>query len=159
VSAYLQTDVVMYPGFSGGALIDAEGNVLGLNTSGLLRGASIALPAETIRESVSILIQHGHVRRGFLGVAAQPVRLPHAIAEKLGQETGLLLLSVEPDGPADRAGLMLGDTLGQVGGAPARQMDDLLGALGPEAVDQTVVARILRGGELREVQVRIGERK
>jgi len=159
MSAYLQTDVVMYPGFSGGALVDAEGNLVGMNTSGILRGASLSIPADTIRQTVEMLLQHGRVRRGFLGLTAQPAHLPRPLAEKLGQETGLLMISVEPGGPADQAGLMLGDTLVGVGSLKVRHLDDLMAALGPETVGQKIRARVIRGGQERELEVTIGERK
>ncbi len=159
MSAYLQTDVVMYPGFSGGALVDAEGNFVGMNTSGILRGASLTIPADTIRQVMEMLLQHGRVRRGFLGLTAQPARLPRPMAEKLSQDIGLLLISVEPGGPADQAGLMLGDTLVGVGSLPVRHLDDLMAALGPETVGQRVRARLIRGGQERELEVTIGERK
>jgi S1-C subfamily serine protease len=76
IDRYLQTDVVMYPGFSGGPLVNAGGEVLGLNTSALLRGISITVPGTTLRQVVGALLSHGRVRRGYLGVGAQPVRLP-----------------------------------------------------------------------------------
>jgi S1-C subfamily serine protease len=93
---YLQTDVVMYPGFSGGPLVDASGRVIGINTSALLRGTSLAVPTATVSRVVADLLAHGQVRRGYLGVGTQPARLPARLAEQLGQETGLLLVSVEP---------------------------------------------------------------
>src|SRR6185369_6379545 len=111
IDRYMQTDVVMYPGFSGGPLVDANGSVLGLNTSALMRGVSLTLPASTIRRVAEMLTSHGKVRQGYLGVKAQPVRLPAGLASQLGQETGLMLASVEPDSPAEKGGLMLGDVL------------------------------------------------
>jgi S1-C subfamily serine protease len=158
VEPYLQTDLVMYPGFSGGPLVDASGQVLGLNTSALLRGISLAVPTPTLREVVETLLSHGRVKRGYLGVGAQPVRLPANLKEQLGQETGLLLVSVEPDGPAGQAGLMLGDTLVALDGQPLGQMDDLLAMLGGDRVGRAVPVRIIRGGQVQEVTVTIGER-
>ena len=158
VDRYLQTDVVMYPGFSGGPLVNVEGKVLGLNTSAL-RGVSLAIPTSTVRRVVDAILTHGKVRRGYLGVGVQPVRLPQALAKELGQETGLILVSVEPGSPADKAGLMLGDTLLSVDGAPVRQLDELLDLLSHEFVDREVVLRILRAGGVLEQKVRIGERE
>lgn len=159
VDHYLQSDVVMYPGFSGGPLVGTGGKVLGLNSSALVRGISIALPAPTVRRTVETLLAHGHVRRGFLGVGAQSVRLPEPVAKDLGQETGILLLSVEPGSPAAKAGLVLGDTIVGLGGSPIRHMDDLMGALGDESVGKTMAARVLRSGELVEKTLVIAERK
>jgi S1-C subfamily serine protease len=158
VDAYLQTDLVMYPGFSGGPLVDVSGRVVGLNTSALLRGVSLALPAPTLRRVVEALLAHGRVRRGYLGVGAQGVRLPATLEQQLGQETGLLLISVEPDGPADRARLLLGDTIVALDGQPVRHMDDLLALLGGERVGVSVPVRIVRGGVVQELTVTIGER-
>lgn len=158
VDAYLQTDLVMYPGFSGGPLVDVSGRVLGLNTSALLRGISLTLPTPTLRRVVEALLTHGRVRRGYLGVGAQGVRLPAALEQQLGQETGLLLISVEPDGPAGRAGLLLGDTIVALDGQPVRHMDDLLALLGGERVGVSTPVRIVRGGVVQEMQVTVGER-
>ena len=158
VDRYLQTDVVMYPGFSGGPLVGADGRFVGLNTSGLSRGVSLTLPAATLQRIVPMLVQHGHVRRGYLGIGAQPVRLPEDIATQIGQETGVLLMSVEPGGPAAKAGLALGDTLVTLEGAPIRHMDDVLAALGGDRIGASLGARYLRGGTLHDVRVTVGER-
>jgi S1-C subfamily serine protease len=155
---YLQTDVVMYPGFSGGPLVDAAGQVLGLNTSALLRGVSLTVPAPTVRRVVEALQAHGRMRRGFLGVGAQAVRLPEAVARQVGQETGLLLVSVNPGGPAEKAGLLLGDTIVSLDDHPVRHMDDLLALLSAERVGVTTSVRFVRGGQVQEQSVVIGER-
>jgi S1-C subfamily serine protease len=154
---YLQTDVVMYPGFSGGPLVDAAGQVLGLNTSALLRGISLTVPAPTLRQVVETLLAHGRVRRGYLGVGAQPVRLPAALKQQLGQETGVLLVSVESGSPAEQGGLLLGDTIVSLDGQPVRHMDDLLALLSGDRVGAAVPVRIVRGGQVQELTVVIGE--
>jgi S1-C subfamily serine protease len=155
---YLQTDVVMYPGFSGGPLVDASGQFIGLNTSALLRGISLTIPATTLRTVVETLLAKGRVSRGYLGVGAQPVRLPGALAQQLKQETGLLLISVEPGGPAEKAGLLLGDVIVALAGEPVRHLDDLLVALSGDRVGVRVAVRIVRGGQVQEVNAVIGER-
>lgn len=158
VDRYLQTDVVMYPGFSGGPLVDVSGRVLGVNTSALLRGVSLTLPTPTVRRVVGTLLAHGRMRRGYLGVGAQPVRLPAALGQQLGQETGLLLVSVEPDSPAERAGLLLGDTIVALDGQAVRHLDDLLALLSSDRIGRSVPVRIVRGGQMQELTVVIGER-
>lgn len=158
VDRYLQTDVVMYPGFSGGPLVGAGGAVLGLNTSGLLRGVSLALPTATVRRVVEELREHGQVRRAFLGVAAQPAELPASTAEELGQASGLLLVNVEADSPAGEAGLLMGDTLVSIDGEPIERLEDLLSQLGGERVGQQANLKLLRGGQLVTVAVTVGER-
>ncbi len=154
---YLQTDVVMYPGFSGGPLVDTAGRFLGLNSSALLRGVSLTIPTGTVASVVETLLAHGHVRRGYLGVGAQVVRLPAALAQQLGQETGLLLGSVEPDSPAERDGLFMGDTIVAVEGHAVCHLDDLLTLLTGDRVGQAVAVRIVRGGQVQEVKVVVGE--
>jgi len=111
IDRYLQTDVVMYPGFSGGPLVNAAGAVVGINTSALLRGTSLTLLTTTVRRVIEDLVAHGKVRRGYLGVGTQPARLSEGLAKQLGQETGLLLVSVEPGSPAEQGGLFMGDTI------------------------------------------------
>jgi len=158
IERYVQSDLTMYPGFSGGALVNAAGEMIGMNTSALLRGASLTIPAATLRRVVESLLSHGRVRRGYLGIGSQPVRLPDALANELGQETGLLLVSVEPDSPAGRAGLLLGDTIVGLAGERVRHLDDLQALLGGDRVGQTVTVRFVRGGSVEEREITIGER-
>jgi len=95
-----------------------------------VRGVSITVPAPTLERVVRDLQEHGSVRRDYFGVGAQPTRLPAAVAKELDQETGLLLVSVEPDSAAEKGGLFLGDTLVALGGSPLRHMDDLFQRIG-----------------------------
>src|SRR5271165_6471447 len=124
VDQFLRLDVGLYPGSSGGAIVDAEGRLLGLATSGLSRTSIIAVPVVTIARVVDELLEKGHVARGYLGVGLQPIGLPEP------QKGGLIVLSVEPDGPAGRAGLVLGDILIAVGGKSIGSVEDLQEALG-----------------------------
>ena len=158
IDTYLQTDLVMYPGFSGGPLVDSAGRTLGLNSSALLRGVTVSIAAPTIRQVVELLVEHGRISRGYLGIGAQTARLPEALATEIGQETGLLLVSVEEGSPAQRAGLVLGDTVVALDGGPIRQQDDLLAALGADTVGKTLSAKIVRGGEARDLSLTVGER-
>ena len=158
VDRYLQTDVVMYPGFSGGPLVNPAGKVLGLNTSALLRGVSLTVPVPTVSRVVEMLQTHGRVRRGFLGVNTQAVRLPEEVTGQLGQETGVLLVSVDPGGPAGKAGLVLGDTIVALDNEPVRHTDDLLALLSADRVGAETPMRILRGGQVQEIGVVVGER-
>ena len=156
---YLQTDVVMYPGFSGGPLVDATGRVLGLNTSALLRGIALAVPSSTLRRVVESLLSHGRIRRGYLGIGAQPVRLPEALTQEFSQETGLLVFSVAPDSPAEKGTLLLGDIIVALDGHPTRHLDDLLTRLNGDSVGAKLPVRIVRGGQGQKLVVTIGERK
>src|SRR3954467_8321674 len=158
---FVRADVAMLPGFSGGPLVDASGSVIGLNSSTLGRAGQLTVVAESIDASVSTLLEHGRVRRGYLGVGAQAVRLPEALIKLLGngQEQGLLLVSVEAGGPADVAGLMLGDVVIAVDGTDVAQVEQLQERLTGDRVGRTVPLRIIRGGELRDIGVTIGERE
>jgi len=159
IDSYVQTDVVMYPGFSGGPLVSVGGAMIGLNSSALARGVSLTLPAATIRRVAETLSTHGRIKRGFLGVSAQPVRLPENVAEGAAQETGLLLVAVEPGSPADQGGLLLGDVIITLDGQAVRQMDDLMASLNGDRVGASVPVRVVRGGQVQEFSVTIGERE
>jgi S1-C subfamily serine protease len=158
VDGYVQTDVVMYPGFSGGPLVSGDGEVHGLNTSGFGRGASITVPVATIRNTVNTLQQHGKMKKGYLGVGLQAAKLSEAIAKELEQETGLLIVSVENDSPADKAGLLVGDIIVTFDGESVEQLDELLAMLSGERVGKAVPTQIVRGGQLEDISVSIGER-
>lgn len=158
VESYLQTDVTMYPGFSGGPLVDAAGRFVGLNTSALLRGISITVPSPTLKRLVEMLSTHGKVRRGYIGIGGQPVRLPQALSNQQGQETGLMLVSIEPDSPADRHGLLLGDTILAFDGQPIRRVEELLTLLGDNTIGKEASVSILRGGSVQQISLTIGER-
>lgn len=158
VDRYLQTDVIMYPGFSGGPLVGADGRVLGINTSGLGQGVSLAIPVTTVSRVVDALQSHGRIRRGYLGVSTQRVRLPEAVASELQQKAGLLIVSVESGSPAEEGGLSLGDTIVGMSGKAITTHEDLLAALTGDVVGQKETVRILRGGQLQELTVKIGER-
>ncbi len=151
IDRYLQTDVVMYPGFSGGPLATADGRLAGVNSSALARGVSVTIPAGTVKRVVETILAHGHMPRGYLGVGIQPVRLDAALQESLGQETGLMVMSVEADGPAAKAGLLMGDVLLSLDGEPVRQMDDLQGLLAGGRVGQSVPVRLVRAGHVQEM--------
>src|SRR6184192_2934916 len=96
----IETTAELLPGFSGGPLVDADGRVIGINSWNFGRGLSRALPVETAERVAESLRTHGRIRRAYLGVGVQPIRLTEALAGHLGQESGLLIVTVEPDGPA-----------------------------------------------------------
>ena len=158
VDRYIQTDVIMYPGFSGGPLVNAAGNVVGLNTSALSQGVSLTIPASTLQRVADSLLAHGKVRRGYLGISTQRVHLPENFREQLGRKSGLLIIAVDADTPAAASGLVLGDTVVTLDGQAVRTHDDLLALLSGDRVGQKVPMDIIRGGELRTINVTIGER-
>jgi S1-C subfamily serine protease len=157
---FVRTDATFYPGFSGGALVDTRGEMLGLATSGFGRGAGLVIPLETIQRVAAALLSPGRVRRGYLGLSSQPVALPAGLrtAQALDQESGLLVVGVEPGGPAERAGLLIGDLLLALAGQPLGGTEDLRAALGSDSVGQSIAVGLIRGGERRELTVTIGER-
>ena len=155
----ISSDAPMFPGFSGGPLVDASGRVLGLLSSHLGRGQTLAIPADEVDRIAATIGQHGRVRRGYLGIGAQPVALPAAIksAQGLEQEHGLLLVTVEDDGPAAKGGLTIGDIIVSMAGQPVQGLDDLRTGLGSDRVGQATPVRILRGGQAQELVVTVGE--
>jgi S1-C subfamily serine protease len=158
---YIRTDTIAYPGFSGGPLIDTAGRVLGLNTSGLARGTPLTIPTALAWQVAGTLAQHGHIRRGYLGVRSQPVSLPAAQQQALGREqtTGLLLVGIEEDSPASQAGLLVGDILVGLAGQAVSDPDELLARLAGVVVDQPAPVEVIRGGRPETITVTIGERK
>jgi serine protease DegQ len=155
---YIQTDATPYPGFSGGPLIDARGNVLGILVSGWGRGAAFAIPADIAWRTAGTLSEQGSVKRGYLGILSQPVRLPDGQSLGLTQRGGLLVVGVEDGSPADRGGLIVGDILATLDGQPIEDTDDLLVLLAGDRVGRAVPAKLVRGGELAEVEITVGER-
>ena len=158
---YISTETTPYPGFSGGPLVNTEGEVLGLNTSGLTHGSSLTIPAKVAWRIADELAKHGSVKRGYLGVRTQPVEIPEAARKSLKREqkSGLLVLWLEENGPAQQGGLFVGDTIVAVAGQSVSDPDDLFAALKSDTVGKSVVVEVLRGGKAENVNVTVGERK
>jgi S1-C subfamily serine protease len=161
LDGYIRTETTPYPGFSGGPLINTEGEVLGLNTSGLTRGSSLTIPARGAWQVAEALAAHGSVRRGYLGVRTQPVEISEAGRNELKREQdhGLLVLWIEEEGPAARGGLLVGDIVVGVNSQPVGDPDDLFAALSSETVGASIPVEILRGGRPETLHVTVGERK
>ncbi len=158
IDRFLETTIEPHAGLSGALVASAAGTPIGLATSGLVRGAAMIVPPSTLRRVVRALAAHGGVRRGYLGVATFPVRLPPAIAAAEKRSGALLVSYVEPDGPAARAGLLQGDALLALGGALIAEPGDLLPLLEEERIGQPLAVRLLRAGEVRELSVTVGAR-
>jgi S1-C subfamily serine protease len=161
IEGILYADLTLYPGFSGGPLVDLAGRVVGLNSSQLTRHASSALPVATLRRVATTLATHGRVRRGYLGVGTQQAPLSAALAQKAGatQSTGLLVVSIEPNSPAEQAGMLIGDVIVAIAGQPVTDVEGLRAQLGGDKVGQPLPIKILRGGEPRDVSVTVAERQ
>ena len=155
IDRVLRLDLAVYDGFSGGALVDASGGVLGINNSALARGTPLALPAQAVDRVVDELLERGHVRRPFIGVAVQPVALSAALVKQhqLSDEGALLIVSIADDSPAEKGGILLGDLLLEANGQRLSRPDDLLDALSGTARDQALSLRVLRGGVLKSVSI------
>ena len=160
VDQLIRPDVTLYPGFSGGPLVDARGQVVGINTSGLSRSLTLALPTSTVRRVHDALLNTGHIARGYLGIAMQPVQLPPSLREPLGlpKETGLIVVHVEPGGPAEAAGAYVGDILVAIEGSPIADTDDVQRHLDPETIGKAVAVQVVRGGALTTLSVTVGSR-
>lgn len=158
---YIQTETTPYPGFSGGPLVNTEGEVLGLNTSGLTHGSALTIPVNVAWRIAGELAKHGSVKRGYLGVRTQPVEIPEAARKSLkrDQTSGLLVLWLEENGPAQQGGLFVGDTIVAIANQPVSDPDDLFAALNSETVGKSVAVEVLRGGKPETVNVKVGERK
>ena len=157
IDQVIRTTAPMHEGFSGGAFVDTSGSLLGIATTMTIRGTNVVIPASIAWKTASTLLEHGQVKRGYLGIAGQPVRLP----EK--QRTGdrgeaLLVVGITPGGPAEAAGVLVGDVLLHVDGHPVESPEDLLDFLSGERVGKGVRLGILRGGSVVEAPVTVGER-
>ena len=153
-------DLTLYPGFSGGPLIDVLGRVVGITTSGASRQLQYAIRASAVTRLAEYVAQRGRIPRAYLGVGTQPVTLPEELQQRLGlqQRTAVIAVNVRSDSPAAAAGLVIGDVIVSIGGDPIAEPEDLVVVLRPERVGQELTVRILRGGEPRELRVTIGER-
>jgi S1-C subfamily serine protease len=145
----ISSDAAMFPGFSGGPLVDANGQLVGILSSHLGRGQTLALPVSEIEDVISALVAHGRVRHGYIGIAVQPVTLPQGLATTAGasQQAGLLVVGVDEDGPAARAGLMLGDIVLSIGGQALQHLDDVRLHVGSDAIGQEREVGLLRAGQ------------
>ena len=160
IDRFVRLDLSIYDGFSGGALVDANGQILGLNCSALARGTPLTIPSGTVDRVVDALLTRGHVARAYLGVAMQPARLTNALAERLRLDDprGVLVVMVESDSPADRAGLLVGDLIVAAGGKPVAEPQDVAELLGAEQVGTALELSVVRGGERQLLTVTVGER-
>jgi len=148
---YIRLDLTLYPNSSGGVVVNIDGEAIGIATSALSRIAGLAIPASTVDRVVDDILTRGHVPRGYLGVGLQPVELP-------SEQKGLIVLSLESGGPADKAGVLIGDILVQLGGQAVADTDDIQGVLEAHGIGHAVEAEVLRGGVARKLAITTGER-
>jgi S1-C subfamily serine protease len=155
---YIRLDLTLYPGSSGGAVVNTAGAVIGIATSVLSRLAGVAIPASTVDRVVDEILRRGHVSRGFLGVGLQPVELPDHLRQQADTGPALIVLALEPGGPAAQAGVLIGDILVALGGRPVHDTDDIQAVLETHAVGEAVEASLIRGGAPLALPIVIGER-
>jgi S1-C subfamily serine protease len=155
----LSLDLTLYPGFSGGPLVDARGQIVGINTSGISRHLQLAIPAKIVSRIVDDLVRHGRIPQAYLGVGTQGVRVPEALREQLhlSQRTAVIVVDVQPGSPA-ASGLLIGDVLLSLDGQPIADPLDLRAVLRAERIGQRVTASVVRAGQALDVQLAVGER-
>jgi S1-C subfamily serine protease len=153
LDAYIRADVALLPGLSGGALVDVNGQLLGMLSAYLAGGDPVAIPTRSMDGVVERILSGGSQRRAYLGVSSQPVELQEVLRQRLNleQTAGLMLLGLEPGAPAELGGLLLGDILLTIGGRAVEDGEALQMALGPAAIGAATPIRFIRGGELREI--------
>lgn len=156
---FIRPDLTLYPGFSGGPLLGADGEFLGINTAGLHR-SGITVPAETVARVTSELLEKGRIERPYLGLGMQAVPVPESLKAKLNLKAseGLLVVHLEPQGPADKAGLLIGDMLMELQGNPVSDTEDVQAALRTLQVGTEVEAGLIRAGALQKVKVALEAR-
>jgi len=160
LDSYIRLDATLFPNSSGGMVVDCRGQVLGIATSGLSRIAGLAIPASSVNRVVDVLVAKGHLPRGYLGIGAQPVGIPEALRAGLSLtgKYGIMVVKVEPGGPADQAGLLLGDILVGLGDAQVEEIEDLQAFSDSGVIGKRFKVQVIRAGALREIDITIGER-
>jgi S1-C subfamily serine protease len=160
IDRLILSDLNLYPGFGGGPLVDSAGQVVGINSGRLSRPYTTTLPAETVARVIGQLASRGYVRRGYLGASMQPVELQERLRSSLGLDRrgGLLVVTIEPEGPSAAGGLLVGDVIIGIGGKPVAEPEDVLKVLGGDTAGRTLPLELVRGGRLDQVEVLIGER-
>jgi S1-C subfamily serine protease len=156
----IRLDLALHPGAAGGAVVDASGKLIGIATAALSRVSVFAIPLATIDRIAEKLLAHGRIPRGYLGIGLQPASLPeHLITKlKLPAPSALIAVSVDAEGPAGTAGVMIGDVLVELAGRATAQPEDVQAILDTDSIGQKLKARILRGGALGELEITAGER-
>jgi S1-C subfamily serine protease len=160
IDKFVRLDLDIYDGFSGGPLVDGSGHVLGINSSALSRAAALTIPASTVTRVAEQLQATGRVRRGYIGIAGQPVRIPDDLVRSLSleQEVGLMVVGVDSGGPAHNAGVLLGDVLVSVGNEAIEDPGELLAFLSGDRIGSAVDVSLIRAGKRHNVSVTVGER-
>jgi S1-C subfamily serine protease len=160
LAPYIRLDVGLQPTAIGGAVVDAQGRTVGIATPRFARFGAIAIPAAAVDRVINTLLKKGHIPQGYLGVGLQPVRLPEALRQSLqrSEKTAAIVLEVEPDSPAYRAGIVIGDILVTLAGRSVARLEDVHSQLHGEAIGRPLALKFVRGGATQEVNIVVGER-
>ncbi len=158
IETIIRTSAPMHDGFAGGALVDAAGGLIGVATASAIRGLGVVIPAAIAWHTALTLQQHGQIKRGYLGIASQPVQLPEWQRGQDGRAGALLVVHVTPGSPAAAAGVLVGDVLVDFDGQRVETPEDLLGLLVGDRVGRSVTLQLLRGGAPAAVTVAVAER-
>jgi S1-C subfamily serine protease len=160
LSPYIRLDVGLQPTAVGGAVVDAHGKVLGIASPRFARFGAIAIPSSTVDRVAETLLKKGRIPHGYLGVALQPVRLPDQLRQSLAhkERTAAIILEVEADGPAHKAGIVIGDILVSLAGQPISRPESVQPHLQAENIGKSLSAKIVRGGAVHDVSISVGER-
>jgi S1-C subfamily serine protease len=160
VDQQIRLDLELYPGFSGGPLVGANGKILGINSRGLARGRGVSIPVSTVNRVVAELLEKGHIAKPYLGLAMQPVAIPEQLREALKSQTntGLLVVHVEQGAPAEKAGILLGDVLLEIENKPLADMETLRDLIASGKVGDKLIVTLLRGGKAQTATVTLADR-
>jgi S1-C subfamily serine protease len=156
----VRLDLALYAGFSGGPLVGLDGKILGVNTSGLGRGRAMTVPLATVERSVNELLETGYIARPYLGIAMQPVSIPENVRGKIksAPQGGLMVMHVEAGGPAEKAGIVLGDVIVELKGKPVLETEGIRDVVSAAKVGEKLNLAVLRSGSPLEVTVVLAER-
>jgi S1-C subfamily serine protease len=160
LAPYIRLDVGLQPTAVGGAVVDSQGRTVGIATPRFARFGAIAIPAPAVDRVVDTLLKKGHIPQGYLGVGLQPIRLPDALRQSLrrSEKTAAIVLEVEPESPAHKAGIVIGDILIALAGHPIARLEDVHSQLNGEAIGKPLALKFVRGGATQEVNIVVGER-
>lgn len=159
IAQVIRTSAPMHEGFAGGALVGADGRLLGVTTAASIRGLGVVIPAGIAWNAAADLLQRGTLRRGYLGIAAQPARVSEKQKGAAATEQALLVVDVKPGTPADDAGLFVGDLLLSLDGHALASPDELFDLLVGDRVGKSVAVKVLRGGAPVDVSVTVAPRR
>lgn len=161
LTPYIRLDVGLQPTAVGGAVVNAQGEIVGIATPRFARFGAIVIPASHVNRIADLLLQKGHIPRGYLGVGLQTIRVPEALRESLQRQekTGAIVLEVEPDSPAQKAGLVIGDVLLSLGNQCIARFEDVQAQLAGDNIGKALPAKVLRAGAMLELHIVVAERQ